>query len=216
MAGKGLEVTAVDRSVAMVEQARSKLARAGHSESVRCLPMDLDKAETALDNVVPNAVGHITGALSNFGVFNCLSDRPALARALASRLPAGAPLAVVVMGRWCPWEICSHAIRGDLRRGFRRLASSVTAEIAGGPAFRVDYPNPRRLASDLMPGFRLRRTVALGVLVPPSYLSHWVDRWPRVFRLAARLEVRLAGTAPVNRWGDHFLALFERTSGSSS
>jgi hypothetical protein len=75
---------------------------------------------------------------------------------------------------------------------------------------RVWYPSPRRLRAEFAPAFRSIHTAGVGVLLPPSYLSHLVDRWPHFFSRLANWEQHLAERFPWTRLADHYLMVFER------
>jgi ubiquinone/menaquinone biosynthesis C-methylase UbiE len=95
-AANGVHVDAIDASTEMVRIARERGVPAR-----RLSIEDLSDLEGPYD-----------GALSNFGVLNCVDNLPACAAELARLIRAGGKLAVCVMPRLC-W---SEILRFELRR----------------------------------------------------------------------------------------------------
>jgi SAM-dependent methyltransferase len=220
LARRGVSVLATDASAGMLAVAEAKVRQAGLTDRVQFT--QLDAARLVLHGTVQPAPSQglapseeprsgdvasaYDGALADFGVLNCVADRRVPGRALAERLKAGAALVAVVMGPLCVWEVGWYALHGDLRRAGRRWRSGGLAQV-GNASLPVWYPSPSRLRAELAGGFRLKRLVGLGTLLPPSYLSHLVDRWPKVFTRLADYDARLPGSP----WlADHYLAVFER------
>jgi SAM-dependent methyltransferase len=197
LARRGVAVVATDTSTNMLQCARRKARQAGLAGRIQFVQGDA--ASLAVD-------GAYDAALSNFGALNCVPDRRAFGQALAARLRPGAHLVAVVMGPVCLWELGWHLAHGDARRAICRWRSGQPAPVGRG-SVAVWYPSPRRLAADLGPHFDLRQLVGVGALVPPSYLWHLVDRWPRAFDLLAGVDSRV----PFGPWvAEHYVAVFER------
>lgn len=195
LARAGHRVVAIDASAEMIRVARLKAVAAGCADRIefQCLSMEALASmpgESRFDAVV-----------SNFGAINCVRDMPSLVAALASRLAPGAVLALVVMGRYVPWEWIWHLARGQWGRAFRRLGRDGT-EWRG---LRITYPTPAMLAASLGPRFAVTRVAALGCVLPPSYAAAWLERSPRTFKVLAGLERRLGAHAALAPVGDHYL-----------
>jgi SAM-dependent methyltransferase len=197
----GLTVVATDASDCMLRRAEAKARQAGVAHRIQFAQMDAGRIDLT---------GVYDAALADFGVLNCVADRRAFGRALGERLRPSARLVAVVMGPVCLWEIAWHLAHGEPRRALCRWRSGQSAHVRGSDVL-VWYPSPRRLALELSPTFEPRRVVGLATLLPPSYLFHLVDRWPRTFRLLAHLD----GAVPFGAWmAEHYVAVFERTSGT--
>ncbi len=212
LAQRGVHVTATDASQAMLEIARRKVKAAGVEDRVSLEHLDLAEAGD-LVNPAPNHPSPFPifdGAFANFGVLNCLADRRSVAQALARWVRPGGRVIFVVMGPLCLWEIAWHLVHGKARTALRRWRSGVEARVGNGAKARVWYPSPRRLRQEFAPHFRHLRTVGIGVLLPPSYLGHLVERWPRLFRALAGLDRRLGQGFPWAWLGDHYLVVLER------
>jgi SAM-dependent methyltransferase len=215
LARRGCRVTATDASTAMLAIAQQKADAAGLRGAISFQQLDLGRLPDRLDGEVRGLAdgppaNQLDGALSNFGALNCLADRRPLAAWLAERIRPGGRVALVVMGPCCPWEVAWHLAHGQLHSATRRFRAGGRAALGAGPGLRVWYPSPRRLQAELAPHFRLRRTQAIGVLLPPGELAHLADRWPRAFARLASLERQTGGWWVWSWLSDHYLAIFER------
>lgn len=188
LAGRGVSVLATDISEGMLAEAARK-ARGTSVEFAR-----QDAAHLSLEET-------FDGAFANFGVLNCIRDLQTFGAQLPLR--SGARFVAVVMGPFCAWETAWYLAHGDAKRATRRWRTNTVATI-GGMALPVWYPSPGRLRRELEPWFSQRSNEGLGTLLPPSYLSALVNRWPSII-------ARLDGVMPFGAvWADHYLAVFER------
>jgi hypothetical protein len=141
------------------------------------------------------------GVLSNFGAVNCVQDLQALVDDVAERLVPGAPLLWVVMGRHAPWEWLWYAMQGRWRKAGRRLRP-------GGIEWRgltISYPTPAQMRSLLLPHFAVTRLAPLGVVLPPSYASAWLDRSPFAAGVLTRMERWAQRSSMLASCSDHFI-----------
>ncbi len=213
LAQRGVQVEALDASAAMLSVTEHKLRRAGVADRVRLEQIDLNgdtnRLRAALAGLASSGDQLFNGCLSNFGVLNCVTSRPALAAAVAAVMRPGARLTAVVMGPVCIWEIAAFALRGQLANAGRRLHGRSPVRI-GDQTIVVDYPTPRRLRRELHPWFRATTTRAIGVLLPPSQLAHLVDRRLMLFERLRRWEDRIAHLRPASWLSDHYLLELKR------
>lgn len=184
----GARVLGIDASAKMVRIARGRGADARQSriESLESLG------------------GGFDGAISNFGVLNCLRNLETVARSLARFVRRGGFLAICVIGRCCAWEICHFSRRGDFRTAFRRCRRDGAPSSLG---LQVTYPSIRTLTAVFRPAFQLIGWTGIGLCVPPSYISDLSQR--QVTRLA-RMDRRLAHWPLLRALADHRLLLFKR------
>ena len=141
------------------------------------------------------------GVFSNFGAVNCARQLDAVAADLALLLEPGAPLLWVVMGRNVPWEWGWFLARGEWRKAFRRRRK-------GGVAWRgmhISYPTPAALGRALRPHFAEVGRRALGVVLPPTYASGWLERSPRTLSALTRLERALHRWQSLAALADHYI-----------
>lgn len=202
LAQRGINVTATDGSAKMIQVTRDKAEAAGVSEYVTA-------SQASLQDIIAGQINQpFDGVFSNFGGLNTIEDWAALAEALAPIIKPGSKAILVPMGPYCPWEVKWHLAHGQLKTAFRRFDGPATARI-GDTDIPIWYPSARQLRTAFAPWFKLRHIESLGLWLPPSYLDHLVDRWPSAFERLAKLE---AATAHLTKgWGDHYIAVFERT-----
>lgn len=147
------------------------------------------------------------GVYSNFGGLNTIGEWQPLAEALAKIVRPGGKVILVPMGPFCPWEIGWYLLHGQPKTAFRRFRSQTTATI-GQTTIPIWYPSAKRLRADFAPWFRHLSTESLELWLPPSYLDHFVKRWPNFFTKLNQVE---QATAHLTRgWGDHYVIIFER------
>src|SRR5262249_55009579 len=104
----GAAVTAIDIAPGMIAQLRVKALSAKLGGRLNAQIADIETYEPA--------AGVFDGMFSNFGAVNCIKSLPALRRIAAKGLKPGAPLLLVVMGRFYPLESLVFLLKGDLRR----------------------------------------------------------------------------------------------------
>ena len=201
LAALGVRVVATDPSQEMIEIARRKAASRGCAERIEfhCLPMEAVAA--SLDD------GLFDGVLSNFGAVNCARDLPSLIRQLAGRLVPGAPLLWVAMGRYVPWEWIWYSLQGQWAKAWRRLGRDGVQ----WRGLQLSYPSPGRMSALLQPYFSVTRLAPLGVALPPSYATAWLDHSPRATRMLTRLEWGAQRSRALAWWADHYIIEAERT-----
>jgi SAM-dependent methyltransferase len=193
LARLGHRVLATDASLQMVRVATLKAKRAGCADRIQFLWLPMER----LGELEGEA---FDGVYSNFGAVNCAANLNVLSGELARVMPARAPLALVVMGRYVPWEWAWYLARGDAATAFRRLRR-------GGVTWRgtrVCYPTPASLARELESHFTAPRVAPLGVALPGSYAAALLDRAPRTLALLARLERLLRHRRLLAAFSDHF------------
>ncbi len=211
LARRGVRVTATDVSQSMLDVAQRKAAAAGLAALIDVAAIDLSSLPSTLHSS-PSTLHHppFTGAFSNFGPLNCLADRRDVAAALGRWVRPGGKVLLVLMGPVCPWEIGWHLAHGKPEPAFRRFRRGVDAHVGDGATIRVWYPSPRTLAAEFEPYFELCELVGIGSLLPPSYLSHLVDRCPTLFGRLADADRRIGASWPWTWLNDHYLMVLER------
>jgi SAM-dependent methyltransferase len=202
LAAHGVEVIATDASPAMLTVTKRKTAKL----AVEVMQIDLARPQADF----PPA--SLDGAFSNFGGLNCVDDLHPLAHALSVWLKSGATLILVVMGPLCPWEILWHLLRGQPHTAFRRWTRGGAEARIGERRLQVYYPWPGDIRRVFAPEFRAVGIMGLGVMLPPSYIRHLVERWPQTFEWLARLERRLAAHFPATVLNDHYVLELERVT----
>lgn len=227
MARRGVRVTALDGSKEMAARAARKAQMNGYGDMISVYHYSLEdfishpevlgdpsifgsaKPDQPIErNTSAEVTGQFDGAISNFGGLNVLHKLNDFARALASAVSDGGKLALVLMGPLNPWEIGWHLFHGDLKRAFRRFGGSSPAQV-GQATINVWYPSPSRLVQDFDPWFRPLARESLGLLLPPSYLGHFVDRRPGLYESLDKIEIKIGKYS--GGVGDHYIQILERT-----
>lgn len=214
LARRGIDVHAIDDSPAMLEAARVKARMHGVADRITFARVDLGSVRPHDPFRIadtPAGDRRFHGGLSNFGALNSQRSHHDLAAALAQWILPGGRLALVVMGPLCPWEWVWYTGQGKLGTAVRRFRNNASAPLSESAQMRVWYPSPRRLRRELWPYFKARRTVGIGVVLPPTFASRWVEQCPRLFRRLAGIDRYVGRVFPGTWLNDHYLMLFERT-----
>jgi SAM-dependent methyltransferase len=187
LVARGVRVVGIDESPEMVRIARSR--------HVEALVLRAD-ALPALD-------GPFDGAISNFGVLNCVERLARVGEQLAGLVLPGGFLILGTLGRVCLWEIVWYL--GALRpaRAFRRLRGQSISRSLG---IRVYYHSVRAIARAFSPSFRLLGWQGLGLAVPPSYVSLPEEVVSRL----ADFDAHAAQLPLLRALADHRLLVFQR------
>ncbi len=213
LAELGIQVHATDISPEMLKAALRRVQGAGLSHRVS---FELQPVE-CLSGISER--GPFDGALSNFGVFNCVRDLDSAASGLARLVRAGGKVVICWMGRFCLWETVWYLVHAKPGKAFRRVravASGLSAMFKSGFELRVFYPSMSDMAAAFRKDFRMLSFRSVGLAVPPSYLDHWVSTKREAFEKLAPVD-ELLGRWPVLRGiGDHRLAVFIRKNLDSS
>lgn len=210
LAQQGIQVTATDGSADMVQCVKAKAKRQGVEAFVQTQQLSWQDIIARPKQFAQD--GLYDGVLSNFGGLNTMSEWSALAQALADLVRPGGRILLVPMGPYCPWEVGWYLLHGQGKIALRRFNPDATVQI-GSETIAVWYPSARRLQQAFKPWFAHRQTESLGLWLPPSYLGHFVQRWPKFFMRLHQLEqatARLSGG-----WGDHYMIRFQRRDISS-
>ncbi len=202
----GHEVTAVDISARMLATVRRKAEAADVGSRLTTRELAARDLARLRETDGP---GSFDAAYSTYGALNCEPDLGPVAGALADLLRPGAPFVTAVYNRWCLFELAGYSLRIRPGRAFGRARNPVPV---GASRFCVDvYAHSvgdfERLLS---PRFELERLEAVPVVLPPSDLVGYADRFDRHFDRLAGWDARLGRVWPFNRLGDHFLMTWVR------
>jgi SAM-dependent methyltransferase len=191
LAARGVGVVATDQAPGMLALAAAKTA----GLPVTCARVDVLtlEADAAVEAQAP-----YDGVLADFGALNVLPDFAPLAGWLAARVRSGGRMVLVLMGRWCAWEVAWHLAHGQPRLAFRRLRSGASARVGSAP-LSVYYPTTPELRRAFAPEFQLQRAWPLGLWLPPSYLEPLTRRRGFPWRALLALEHGF----PWLLWADH-------------
>ena len=203
LARRGLEVTACDASVQMIEQAKVRKNRQAPWAAV-----DFHVLPTERLYELP-AQPLFDGVFSNFSGLNCVADLGAVACELAIRLRPQAKLLLCLSTRFCLWEILRYTVRGDFQKARRRWSGAAPVSL-NACTFPVYYPTIRELRRSFAPSFRLRSVTGIGIAVPPSYLEKWIGEHPRLLAAMKCFDAVVCDLPGFRVIGDHMLLSLEK------
>jgi hypothetical protein len=113
------------------------------------------------------------------------------------------------MPKVCPWEM-GMLFRGYFKTAFRRFRKGGTRAKVEGLPFQCYYYSPDFIIRQMGQRYRLLSLKGLAITVPPPYIEHFIERYPKLFRTLERWENKLWNKAPFNRWCDHFVLTMEK------
>lgn len=194
-------VVLTDQSQAMLDIATQKLSAVPGTKDLQIMQLDLDHPE---DSPVD---GHFDGILSNFGGLNMVTDLPSFGRFVQRVVKPGGFVVLTVMGSRCVWETGWYLLSGHWRKAFRRWSALPAARI-GQRWVTLQYPSPGTLRSVIGPQFHSIGLYGIGFLIPPTWLSHVVERSPGFFMMLNRMEQF------IQRWtwglSDHYVLVLKK------
>ncbi len=202
----GHEVVAVDISPKMLGVVRAK----ADAEALGGRLTTVEGRAGGLDQLVDRlGAGSFDGAYSTYGAINCEPDIAPIVRGLARLLGPGAPFVAGVYNRWCVFEILGYSLTGRFARATGRATNPVPV---GASRFCVDVYaySAAEFRSAFRGDFRWERTEGVPVLLPPSDLVGYSERFARRFNRLAALDAWIGPRWPFNGLGDHFLMTFVR------
>jgi hypothetical protein len=134
--------------------------------------------------------------------------------ALFDLMSVRAPLVTGVYNRWCLFEVLGYGVTGQWARATGRARSPIPV---GRSRFCVDvfaYSAPEFEAL-FRPWFAAERLQGVPVLLPPSDLVAYAERFDRHWDILARLDRAVGRRWPFGALGDHFLLTFRRRPGTN-
>ncbi len=206
---EGHRVVAVDISERMLQVVRRKAEAAGVADrlTTHCAPA------RSLGRLVHElGEGGFDGAYSTYGALNCEPDLSPIPAALYRLLRRGAPFVAGIYNRWCLFEIVGYSLTLQRARAWGRRQNPIPV---GASRFCVDVfaYSPQEFRGYFREGFRFEGMTGVPVVLPPSDLSGYAERFARHFDRLSGIDRWVGARWPFNGLGDHFLMTFVRTEG---
>jgi SAM-dependent methyltransferase len=203
LAQRGVNILACDISPGMIGLASKRVTAAKLHRSI-------DLRVLATEDIGQlGTEGAFDGAFSNFSGMNCVADLSAASAALARLLKPGSRVLLCMLGRIVPWEIIWFLAHGEPQKAMLRLRCR-DGFCPGQGAPRVHYPSVKEIAVAFAPAFGLRKWKGVGIVLPPTYMAHWANRFPKIAGTLAQAD-RFLGSWPGFRNMAGFVLLeFER------
>lgn len=203
---EGHEVTAVDISERMLQVVRRKAQLEGLGERLRTHQLRAAQIGQLAAEVGP---GSFDGAYSTYGAMNCEPDLAPVAAGFAALVRAGAPLVLGVYNRWCLFELVGYTLTGQPHRAFGRRRNPIPV---GASRFCVDIfaYSPREVEAAFAAGFVPERMQGVPVVLPPSDLTQYAEKFARRFETLAAVDALVGRRWGLRGLGDHFLLTLRR------
>lgn len=203
-AGQGHTVHATDIAENMQQVLRSKV----HSEGVEEKVSNEICSYNALNTLQQR--GPYDFIFSNFAGLNCTGELSQVLKSFSPLLKPGGLVTLVVMPRFCLWEIIL-LLKGKFSTAFRRIRSrhGVTAHVEG-IHFTCWYYSPKYIQRCLDEQFEVLQVEGLCTIVPPSYLENFPVKYPRLYQWLVRMEKRFGKTWPWRETGDYFIISLQK------
>jgi SAM-dependent methyltransferase len=202
LAARGIRVLACDISPRMVELAGQLASEANLNDLVEFRVLENENIGTLAKE------GPFDGGFSSFSGLNCVRNLPAVASTVALLLADRASFIAGMTGRLVPWEIAWFLAHGKPDKAFRRLRRD-SPDFNAGPVSVRNY-SMNEIVSVFAPGLRLKRWEGLGIAVPPSYMEHWIQRFPVAAKVLAAVDWRIGQLPPFRNLGNGVLLEFKR------
>ena len=205
-AGAGHMVHATDISEGMQEILRKKVQQKGLSEKVSTELCSY----TSLENLQNK--GPYDLIFSNFAGLNCTQELGLVLNNFEPLLKPGGIVTLVLLPKFCLWESLM-VFKGKFKTAFRRFTSARgrRAHIEG-QYFRCWYYNPKQISNFLKPSFTVLSIEGLCVIVPPSYIEQFAERYPRIYRFLVRKESVLKSKWPWKYVGDYYIISLKKNN----
>ncbi|MCD6216863.1 methyltransferase domain-containing protein [bacterium] len=200
LAKRGISVIACDFSSGMLTEAEKKIKKAGFSRDVTLRHL---RAEELLKLIEELPMG-FDGVYSNFGPLNMIENLDGFARLNARLLNPGGKSLHVVMGRKPIFETIYFLLHRRFSRAFSRWRGSALVPMAGKRVPSRFY-QPSEIADIFGLYFSIDRIEALGLMLPPPYLSGHFRRRRKFYRKFRWLDKNLSALPLFNTMGDHFI-----------
>jgi len=203
-AGEGHTVHATDISTGMLDQLKEKVNSKGLSGKITSELCSY----TSLENLVEK--GPYDHIFSNFAGLNCTDQLDKVLLSLSPLVNQNGIVTLVILPKFCLWEFLLIG-KGKFKTAFRRFSSKKGARShIEGEYFTCWYYNPSYIIAHLEKDFELLQTEGLCTFVPPSYIVHFAEKYPKSYNWLCRLENRYRFSWPWRSIGDYYMISLRR------
>lgn len=203
-ARQGHRVHATDLAEGMMARLREKVVKERLTDKISSELCSFTELEQ-LRNKGP--YDHI---FSNFAGLNCTGGLDKVLRSFDELLRPGGRVTLVLLPGFSLWETLL-IFRGKFRTATRRWFSSKGAHShVEGHYFRCWYYSPSYVVRHLQDSFGLLGVEGLCTVVPPSYIEHFAERHPRLYRFLRQREDRWKDKWPWKYIGDYYIISMQK------
>jgi ubiquinone/menaquinone biosynthesis C-methylase UbiE len=147
---------------------------------------------------------------SNFAGLNCTSELEKVLASFDALLKTGGKVVLVLLPKFCLWETLL-LVKGKFKTATRRWFSSngSNAHIEG-VFFKCWYYDPSYIKKKIKQKYELLDIEGLCTIVPPSYIEHFGENYPRLFEFLKKKENVLKNKFPWRSIGDYYIISFQK------
>ncbi len=158
---------------------------------------------TALDQLKNK--GPYDMIFSNFAGLNCTGNLARVLQSISPLLKPGGFVTLVILPKFCLWETLL-LFKGKFKTATRRFFSSngVKAHLEG-EYFTCWYYNPSYVIRHTKENFELVKVEGLCTIVPPSFLEHFEEKYPKMYAFLKSKEDKLRHNWPWRFIGDYYV-----------
>lgn len=202
----GFHVTAVDISERMLGNLKKKAIQAGLSDKLELFRGSASDLSFLLDNY---GKSYFQLAYSTYGALNCEPHIEKMQDQLSSLLSEKGIFLAGVYNKYCLSETLLNLVSLKLNRITWRLKNPIRE---GRSRFCIDVYSfsPSEFMSLFSRNFRLLRTIAVPVILPPSNYHRTMRLFSSKLESLDRLDRKLSRHWPFNFLGDHFIQIMEK------
>lgn len=206
LASKGHHVTATDVSTHMIEVVKTKAIEKKLEDVIETTIYDINLLKT----YTPHRTYDIV--FSNFGGFNCVDYQTLenTSKTLSSYLKQNGIMTLVIMPRWCLWEIFYFTLKLDFKNTFRRFKKNGTLATVGDLKIQTWYYTKKELKKIFTNEFEYIESKPIGIAIPPSYLNTFFKNKKIFLRIFYSIEKILNQLPFLSNFSDHLLISFRR------
>lgn len=199
---RGYSAFGVDLSEEMIAEASRKSALDPNAQFI-C---------ASYDNMDALPENRFDLVLSNFGGLNCTPNLEVVSEQVARRLKPDGYFVAVIMPSFSLWETCAYALRGQLKKAFRRTQRGGTQTEFNGNRFMVYYFHPRKAAQQFAQHFLVRKLYAWNVFTPPPHAWRVAEAFPGLTAQLEKLDQMLSYLPLFRSIGDHYVMVLQKRS----
>jgi len=203
-AGEGHYVHATDVSQGMLDKLAEKVDRADLTKQItheRCSYTSLQDLKEA---------GPYDHVFSNFAGLNCTDQLDKVLASLSPLVKTGGVVTLVILPKFCLWEFLLIG-KGKFKTAFRRFSGKKgTKSHIEGEYFTCWYYNPSFIIQQMKNDFTLLQAEGLCTFVPPSYMMHFAEKYPRLYSFLCRVEKKYRYSRPWRTIGDYYIISLRR------
>jgi ubiquinone/menaquinone biosynthesis C-methylase UbiE len=198
-AGLGHRVHATDIAEGMQQKLREKATKQGLDKLISTELISFTQLDQLKNKGPYNLV------FSNFAGLNCTGELDKVLLSLPGLLKDGGVATLVILPGFCLWEsllLFKGLFKTATRRWFSKNGVSARVE---GTYFTCWYYDPSYIINAVKDSFDVLKVEGLCTIVPPSYMEHFAEKHPAIYRWLKGKEERYRFSWPWRFIGDYYI-----------